>query len=656
MNNLPPLTERIDKGAPGGHEFERLLNQLLIAFANAKRFEYEPAGGAGGDDGIDGLARNGGVPGLDGPVAFQCKWLWGNIHKSPKAGQITDSLQRAADAFPDLRHYVLITPHDLTPAEKKWLLALKPRCDLIVHHWGQARVEGLLREHAPKLFARYYPHEAATALGGATGNAFDPQVLAPYFDYVAKAIADIRLAGIDPKAGDPNTCQRLQLPNLYDVLDTEQHLKPTHDELAKLRTHRAGTELAEMERAEQISVPALEAAAAQSRLVLTGRPGSGKTTFVRYLCLCFARHGLKSGDGWLAKLKPYGWPEELLVPITVELRYFARSLPAKLPETPSERENSPQPRDLWDFFVRTTLQPNKLEVLEPMLAQTVADGRALVIFEGLDEVPSGPQRIHVHQAILRFAAAAQFQASRVLVTCRSRAYEQKSLELSGFTEAPLADFNEPKIRQFTEAWYTELARLDEKPPGEYAPRGVRLYQAIRVPSLWPHAGRPMLLTVMANVHAKNDRLPKDRAQVYAEMVEILVESWDNVRLEDLAPLRRLLEAARKDKKDLIRFLGELAFEAHLRDQGKGKGRDALADIPKLGTDGLLEKLKGFCGSYDNADSLIDAIDQRAGLLVSPDVGSGIYQFPHRSFQEYLAGMHLANEPDFVQRAVDLVDA
>lgn len=164
MNNLPPLTERIDKGAPGGHEFERLLNQLLIAFADAQGFEYEPAGGAGGDDGIDGLARRGGVPGFDGPVAFQFKWLWGSIHKSPKAGQITDSLQRASAAFPDIRHYVLITPHDLTPAETKWLLALKPRSGLTVHHWGQARVEGLLREHAPKLFARYYPHEAATAL------------------------------------------------------------------------------------------------------------------------------------------------------------------------------------------------------------------------------------------------------------------------------------------------------------------------------------------------------------------------------------------------------------------------------------------------------------------------------------------------------------
>ena len=70
MTNLPPLTSKMDKGAEGGHEFERLMNQLLLCYADRHGFEYEPAGSAGGDRGIDGLARRGGVPGFEGPVAF----------------------------------------------------------------------------------------------------------------------------------------------------------------------------------------------------------------------------------------------------------------------------------------------------------------------------------------------------------------------------------------------------------------------------------------------------------------------------------------------------------------------------------------------------------------------------------------------------------
>jgi hypothetical protein len=36
MSSLPPLTERIDKGAPGGHEFERLMHQLLLRYADRR--------------------------------------------------------------------------------------------------------------------------------------------------------------------------------------------------------------------------------------------------------------------------------------------------------------------------------------------------------------------------------------------------------------------------------------------------------------------------------------------------------------------------------------------------------------------------------------------------------------------------------------------
>jgi len=252
----------------------------------------------------------------------------------------------------------------------------------------------------------------------------------------------------------------------------------------------------------------------------------------------------------------------------------------------------------------------------------------------------------------------------VLVTCRSRAYAQKALHLQdladpeqpNFTDAPLADFDQARILRFTQSWYEELARLDKSLGSTKSDRADRLYRALQAPSLWPQAGRPMLRTVMANVHAKNDKLPRERAQVFAEMVKILIESWDNVRLESQAPLRRLLEQAGKSEKELIGFLSELAFIAHARDQAKGKGREALADIPKHGKDGLLETLATWCGSRDRAADLIEAVEQRAGLLVSPDLGADVFQFPHRSFQGYLAGVHLADQDDFEAKAVELANA
>ncbi|MCX6926202.1 MAG: SUMF1/EgtB/PvdO family nonheme iron enzyme, partial [Verrucomicrobia bacterium] len=478
--------------------------------------------------------------------------------------------------------------------------------------------------------------------------------LATYFKHVIGRSDKLLLAGIDPKAIDPRTCKRLDLANVYIELATDLRRLRREDE--KTQPHKRSELTGLHGDANTIQVSALEAASDHRRLVLTGKPGSGKTRFVRYLCLCLAQNFGHLEADWLSRLKRSGWAEDALVPIVVELRFFARTLPRDIGA-------KPQPRALWDFFVHHTVEPDAMEHLQGCLLRAVESGRALVIFEGLDEVPTGPQRAYVKQAIEEFATAAQFKGSRVLVTCRSRAYAQPSLHLRDigdtqqpeFTEVPLADFDQPRILRFTQSWYAELARLDTNLRGTESARADRLYRAIQAPSLWSQAGRPMLLTVMANVHAKNDKLPQDRAQVYAEMVEILVESWDNVRLEDLAPLRHLLEGARKDKKDLIRFLCELAYDAHAHDQGQGKSRDALADIPTHGKDGLLEKLAAFCGNRERAVELIEAIEQRAGLLVSPDPGSDVFQFPHRSFQEYLAGAHLADLGDFDTKAVELVD-
>lgn len=539
---------------------------------------------------------------------------------------------------------VFITPEPVNNLEvAAWRKAIKKEFNHDLEVLGQAElISQLARPEHDWLCVRYLRLEA---VAGDLGT---------YLDHVIGRSDKVLLAGIDPKAGDPDTCKRLDLANVYIELATDLR-RPPHEGEATRR--RGGPDLKGLPGGENlIQVSALEAACDHRRLALTGKPGSGKTTFIRHLCLCLAQHLRHPDQGWLERLERSGWVDEALVPMVVELRFFARSLPPEL-------KARPEPRALWDFFVQQSLKPNALDGLQASRLRTLEAGRALVIFEGLDEVPNGTQRGYVMQAIEAFAAAAQFKANRVIVTCRSRAYARTAPHLWDFTaekpvefkEAPLADFDQPRILRFTRSWYAELARLDHNLTGSEAARADRLYRAIRAPSLWSQAGRPMLLTVMANVHAKNDKLPEDRAQVYAEMVEILVESWDNVRLEELAPLRRLLEGARKDKKDLIRFLGELAFEAHARDQGAGKGHDALADIPKHGKDGLLERLAAFCGSRDRAAELIEAIEQRAGLLVSPDPGSDLFQFPHRSFQEYLAGAHLADMGDFDVKAVELVE-
>lgn len=196
MTPLPPLTEKIAPGAAGGHEFERLLHQLLLRHADRHGFLYEPTSGAGGDRGIDGLAPDGGVPGLDGPVAFQFKWLFADLHKGHKARNVKDALERA-QRHDAIRHWILVTPWDLKPSERQWLDALPVRAGLRLHHWGQTRIEHLF-EHSRALFARYYPEPAREYLEDYDGFEF-PAFARSYCEKVVLAHRRLRTLGLPPE-------------------------------------------------------------------------------------------------------------------------------------------------------------------------------------------------------------------------------------------------------------------------------------------------------------------------------------------------------------------------------------------------------------------------------------------------------------------------
>ena len=212
----------------------------------------------------------------------------------------------------------------------------------------------------------------------------------------------------------------------------------------------------------------------------------------------------------------------------------------------------------------------------------------------------------------------------------------------------MLSFDEIKIDRFITAWFHELQRLGtvKGEATETLARG--LQTAVRRPDLWRLAPNPLLLTVMALVHTHKGQLPDARALLYEETVDILLWRWEQIKLggEEQPGLRQLMSEAKLSDVDLKRALWRLAFEAHRA----GGGKESPADINEQALQDALVELHP-ARNHEWAFQVIQAIKLRAGLLL--ERAAHLFTFPHRTFQEYLAGAHLANLPDFPSQSAKL---
>jgi formylglycine-generating enzyme required for sulfatase activity len=163
----------------------------------------------------------------------------------------------------------------------------------------------------------------------------------------------------------------------------------------------------------------------------------------------------------------------------------------------------------------------------------------------------------------------------------------------------------------------------------------------RTPRLYDLATRPLLLTLMASLHAwRGGTLPDQREQLYAAAVELLLNQWESQKAKRKADgtyeviQPSLVEWLRVDQKTMLKALNGLAFEAHL-------DQPSLVGTADIAQDTLVNALMHLNLNPDvRPTRLIEYLRDRAGLLEPR--GVGIYAFPHRTFQEYLAACHLTD--------------
>jgi formylglycine-generating enzyme required for sulfatase activity len=461
-----------------------------------------------------------------------------------------------------------------------------------------------------------------------------------YLNRVMERCGYLSLASIDPAAAQGDTDTRLNLNSVYTALLTR----------SPRRKEDMGIENP-LSRQEKLR-SALEQLDQNPHLVLQGDPGSGKSTFVNFVALCLAGEILKREQVNLAYLtaplpddeEPQPWHHGALLPVPVILRDFAA---VGLPERGEAKAS-----DLWDFLEKELKDAASTADYADFLKKELLERGGLLLLDGLDEVPEAEKRREqVKQAVEDFAHG--FDKCRVLVTSRTYAYQNQGWRLQGFTEAVLAPFSDGQIRRFISRWYKMTAGLELMSVWDATGRAISLRRAIfSRPTLYELAQRPLLLTLMASLHAwRRGDLPEKRELLYHDTVDLLLNRWERRFVKNDAQGRQrsdqpsIAEYLNADKTKIRTVLEDLAFEAH-------RAQLELTGTADLSEDILAGRLLRLSSNPDaNIGRLVEYLRDRAGLLYPR--GVGVYTFPHRSFQEYLAACHLtgATYPDEVAKLV-----
>lgn len=213
----------------------------------------------------------------------------------------------------------------------------------------------------------------------------------------------------------------------------------------------------------------------ESRLVLLGGLGSGKSAFVNFVAHCMTLEHVGSADGQaggglkvmtpplrpLQQERHFGrddaehepkaqpWRHGRLLPVLVVLRDLAAQMP-----DPGQPVGA---KAMWDYL-RRELDPAGMADALPALQAQLREHGGLLLFDGLDEVPEASQR---REQILGVVSDfAQCHATcRVVITCRTYVDQQQDWKLPGFAQAPLAHFGPAQVKDFVRGWYAHMAAL-----------------------------------------------------------------------------------------------------------------------------------------------------------------------------------------------------
>ncbi|BAT55813.1 unknown protein [Nostoc sp. NIES-3756] len=363
----------------------------------------------------------------------------------------------------------------------------------------------------------------------------------------------------------------------------------------------------------QKQIRGLAAITKYPKIILLGKVGAGKTTFLQSVALSCAQGNFQSNH----------------LAIFINLKSFAE--------------------DVKDFHQLSLFQYihnfwMNCEISETELSTVLLHGRALVLLDGLDEI-IGDNYNRIFNKIRTFIN--KFYKNKVIISCRSILHDSS---FHGFTEVEIADFNKLKITEFVNKWFLSVVQNSPVTSQILTNKFMHKLELIENIHILELCRTPLLLIFCCLLFQSATDFPSGNFEFYKQALNILLVRWDEIKgISDrqFTPNLSLL--------DKVKLLSRIAASSFY----EGDYFITETKLQQIITDYLLEQsnIKTDTDALEmESQKIIKIIELQHGLLI--ERARGIYSFSHLIFQQYFTAKEIVTHTDsqtlqnFVARLCD----
>jgi predicted NACHT family NTPase len=339
----------------------------------------------------------------------------------------------------------------------------------------------------------------------------------------------------------------------------------------------------------QSQISGMEAVKKYARLRVLGKPGIGKTTFLKHLAIQCNLGNFNAHQ----------------VAIFIPMQVFAQA-------SKRNKEFNLLTYIREEFATSGIVEPNTIETL-------LHDGRAMLLMDGLDEVLSEDSAATMKE--IRRISSNYFK-NQFIAACRTAS---QKLSLEDFTDVEIAPFTAQQIHVFAQKWFVALST-----PKEGKLKSAEFIAQLEEPINWQYrrmVNTPLFLHLACWLFAEEGGFPAKRSEFYRMTIDLLLGRWDRAKGVDrdqiypgfLLPqkLRLVSQIAAESFEEGKYFMPQHELEAYIGDFLRGLPNASSAS----------EEIES------DSESVLRSIESQDGLLA--ERAKSIFSFSYLAFHEYL---------------------